>query len=568
VSTSTRARPVPRGGRLALVALLVAVLVAAGVLVGRAIITANPFGPARPVALEPPRFVDEAVTAGVEHTYAGDDQYIVGGGVAAFDCDGDGRTDLFLAGGEGPSALYRNESAVGGALRFEQVPDPATDLTAVTGAYPLDIDGDGHTDLVVLRRGDEVVLRGLGDCRFERANERFGLAADEGWTVGFSATWETPASTLPTLAFGDYQELDAQGQWTGRCLDDRIVRPAADGDSYAAPIALHPSYCTLSMLFSDWDRSGRSDLRVSNDRHYYRDGEEQLWRIEPGEPPRQYTEADGWKPLRIWGMGIASQDLDGDGYPEIYLTSQGDNKLQTLADGPATPTYEDIALSRGVTAHRPYTGDETLSSTAWHPAFEDVNDDGYLDLFVSKGNVEQQLDYALKDPSNLLIGQADGTFVEGAVAAGIVEFEKARGAAVVDLNLDGLPDLVQVVRRANVQLWRNLGSGDAGDPRSMGHWVAVDLAQDGPNRDAIGAHVAVRAGGAELEREVTVGGGHASGQLVPIHFGLGSATTPEVRVTWPDGEVGPWLPAEPDHVVRVERGASTAQPLALPIASP
>ena len=51
------------------------------------------------------------------------------------------------------------------------------------------------------------------------------------------------------------------------------------------------------MLFSDWDRSGRRDLRISNDRHYYSDlsdGQEQLWRIAPGEAPRQYTAADGW----------------------------------------------------------------------------------------------------------------------------------------------------------------------------------------------------------------------------------------------------------------------------------
>ena len=57
------------------------------------------------------------------------------------------------------------------------------------------------------------------------------------------------------------------------------------------------------MLFSDWDRSGRRDLRVSNDRHYYQatDGEEQLWRIDPGEPPRLYTAADGWVELQIGG---------------------------------------------------------------------------------------------------------------------------------------------------------------------------------------------------------------------------------------------------------------------------
>ena len=125
------------------------------------------------------------------------------------------------------------------------------------------------------------------------------------------------------------------------------------------------------MLFSDWDHSGRRDLRVSNDRHYYRTGQEQLWRIVPGEPPTEYTEADGWRPLQIWGMGIASQDVTGDGLPEVFLTSQADNKLQTLtsdgtSDGASearrkpSPDYHDIALELGVTAQRPYTGGDVL----------------------------------------------------------------------------------------------------------------------------------------------------------------------------------------------------------------
>jgi enediyne biosynthesis protein E4 len=281
--------------------------------------------------------------------------------------------------------------------------------------------------------------------------------------------------------------------------------------------------------------------------------------MEAGQAPRQYTRDDGWAPLRIWGMGIASHDLTGDGYPEVYLTSQGDNKLQTLADGPTAPRYEDIALRRGVTAHRPFTGGDPQASTAWHPAFEDVNNDGLIDLYVSKGNVETQGEYAAKDPSNLLIGQADGTFVEGATAAGIVGFDRVRGAALVDLNRDGLLDLVQVVRRKNVELWRNVGSGDQATTGPMGRWIAVDLQQDAPNRDAIGSWITVRIGATQLEREVTVGGGHASGQLVPIHFGLGAAERADIRVTWPDGEVGPWLAVAANNAVRVQRGATAAQ---------
>ena len=515
--------------------------------------------PSPAVALAPPRFIEEAAVAGVDHAYTGDFDYYVGGGVAAFDCDDDLMPDLYFAGGSAPAALFRNRSAPGGALAFDRVADAATDLTSVTGAYPIDIDGDRHTDLVVLRFGGYEVLRGLGDCRFATANGSLGLDGGSGWTTAFSATWEG-AAPLPTLAIGRYGVVDAEDNVTA-CADGSLIRPDRSGSMYAPPIPLKPSWCTLSMLFSDWDRSGRRDLRVSNDRHYYRDGEEQLWRIESGRPPRLYTHDEGWMPLQLWGMGIASQDLTDDGYPEVYLTSQADNKLQTLAEGPSKPTYQDIALRRGATAHRPFAGDDKLPSTAWHPAFEDVNNDGFIDLYVSKGNVERQLDYAMRDPSNLLIGQPDGTFVEGAMEAGIVDFEKARGAAVVDLNADGLLDLVQVVRRANIRLWRSLGSGDATKPAAMGRWIGVALDQDAPNHDAIGAWVEVKAGGRQVIREVTVGGGHASGQLGPIHFGLGSADRAEVRVTWPDGEVGPWLTVDADGLVQIRRGATEAVPL-------
>jgi hypothetical protein len=508
-----------------------------------------------PVALAAPRFTDEALAAGVSHAYDGEFTFFVGGGVAAFDCDANGLPDLYLAGGAKPAALFRNQSAAGGSLRFASLPDPATDLDSVTGAYPIDIDGDRITDLAVLRLGEDVILRGLGDCRFERANDALGLDGGGGWTVGFSATWEG-AARLPTLAFGDYLVPGDNPEGTTTCADSRLFRPTADGATYGEPLPLRPGMCALSMLFSDWDRSGRRDLRVSNDRHYDADSEEQLWRINPGEPPVLYTRADGWAPLRLFGMGIASQDVTGDGYPEVYLTSQGDNKLQTLADGPARPYYEDIALRRGATAHRPFTGQDILPSTAWNPVFADVNNDGFTDLYVTKGNVEGQTDHAMQDPSNLLIGQPDGAFVEGAVEAGLIDFGRARGAAVADLNSDGLLDIVTVVRRENVRLWRNTGAAPAG----ASHWLGIALEQDGPNHDAIGSWVAVRVGEQVVEREVTIGGGHASGALTPIHIGLGMATGAQVRVTWPDGEVGPWMDVAGDRTVRLVRGVMTAEP--------
>ena len=93
--------------------------------------------------------------------------------------------------------------------------------------------------------------------------------------------------------------------------------------------------------------------------------------------------------------------------PEYYLTSQGDNKLQTLADGPAAAELQGHgARRRRRPRTRPYEGDTTLPSTAWHDEFQDVNNDGLIDLFVAKGNVEAMPDYAAADPSNLMLGRA------------------------------------------------------------------------------------------------------------------------------------------------------------------
>jgi enediyne biosynthesis protein E4 len=510
-------------------------------------------------SLPAPHYVEEATSAGLDHTYDGDFFYFVGGGVAVFDCDGDGRQDLYLAGGSEPAGLFRNHSSVGGDLAFERVPAATTDLRQVTGAYPLDIDGDGNVDLAVLGIGGNVLLRGLGDCAFEPANEAWGYDGGSAWTAAFSATWEAPDS-MPTLAFGNYLEPASVNDRTYECDESELVRPLDSGQGYAPSIALTPGYCTLSVLFSDWDRSGRRDLRVSNDRHYYRGGEEQLWRIARGEAPRPWTHAEGWEPVQIWGMGIASYDVTGDRYPEVYLTSQADNRLQTLANGPAQPRYEDIAIARGVTAHEPYTGDVTLRSTAWHAEFQDVNNDGNIDLFVAKGNVEAQADYATRDPSNLLIGRSDGTFYEGGADAGIVSFARARGAALADLNLDGLLDLVVVNRRVNVSLFRNVGAGTADQPEPMGGWVAIRLQDDGANRDGIGAWVEVSAGGRIARREITVGGGHAGGQLGWIHFGLGEAERATVTVTWPDGEVGQSMEVAANTFSILERGAVSPIP--------
>lgn len=488
-----------------------------------------------------PQFVDQTASSGISHTFAGEWEYMVGGGVAVFDCNADARPDLYIAGGVNPSQLYVNTSAEKGDLTFAATPSGA-EMDAVSGAYAINIDGDQIPDLVILRVGENVVMRGLGNCQFERANEAWGFDGGDAWSTAFAATWEV-GNTLPTLAIGNYIDRTQEAFPWGSCTDNWLHRP--EGETYAKPLPLTPSFCALSMLFTDWNRSGKPSLRVSNDREYYKGGQEQLWHM---EGPKLYTADEGFPRLRIWGMGIASTDITGDGFPDYYLTSMADQKMQTLADPKAEnliPKYADVAFAKGMTAHRPYTGGDKRPSTGWHAQFGDVNNDGLADLFVAKGNVWEMPDFAAKDPNNLLLQTAEGKFVEAGDQAGVASMLAGRGAGIADFNGDGALDLVVVNRNGPTEIWRNAPNG--------AHWLNVVLLQAAPNTDAIGSFVEVRIGDKVQTHEVTIGGGHVSGVLGPQHFGLGDATEAEVRVIWPDGAQGDWQPVAADQTVTLTR---------------
>lgn len=474
-------------------------------------------------AVAEPEFVRRALP---HHSYTGGWEHFVGGGVAAFDCSGDGLPELYAAGGEAPAHLFANMTeGRGGDLRFERMASEALEMTGVIGAYPLDVDSDGVMDLAVLRVGENSLMRGLGDCRFAPF-EGIGFESDAHWSTSFSATWED-GHALPTLAFGNYVDRsDADGPFEA-CDVNMLYRP--EGAVYGAPEPLAPGFCALSMLFSDWGRTGRADLRVSNDRHYYvSGGQEQMWAMEA--VPRLYGPDDGWKRHQLWGMGIAARDLDGDGLSEVMLTSMGDQRLQALAPGAEGPEFVDARFERGATAHRPYTGGDGRPSTGWHAVFGDVDNDGWSDLFIAKGNVEQMPGLAMDDPNNLLMGQPDGTFIEAGLEAGIATLDRSRGAALQDLNADGLLDLVVVNRHVAMELYQNVTEG-------AGQWLSVAPVQDGVNRFVVGAFVELRAGGRVWTQEITVGGGHAGGVAGPLHFGLGAVDRVDLRVVWPDGSV-------------------------------
>jgi len=233
-------------------------------------------------------------------------------------------------------------------------------------------------------------------------------------------------------------------------------------------------------------------------------------------------------------MGIASRDLTGDGRPDVVLTSMGDQLLMLSLGATG---FRQAPYQTGTTAHRPFIGDDGRPSTGWHAEFGDVDNDGRADLFIAKGNVDQMPSNAMRDPNNLLVQAEDGTFRETADAAGLATTARSRGAALADFDRDGRLDVLVVNRRAAMELHRNVTSG-------TGHWLSIAPRQAGPNRRAVGAWVEIAGhDGWRATQEITVGGGHAGGTALPLHFGLGNRQAVRFRIIWPDGVVSDWADA-------------------------
>ncbi len=479
------------------------------------------------------------------HAYTGGWEHFVGGGMAVFDCNGDQFPELYVAGGTSKAELMVNTTANrGAAISFAANTPDTLALDHVSGAYPLDIDGDGILDLAILRVGENMLMKGEGNCSFSPFPASLGFSTGDRWTTSFSATWEDGQS-LPSFVFGNYVDRSNPDGPFFACDTNYLYRP--ESSVYSRPIGMKPGFCALSALFTDWNRAGRADLRVSNDRQYYvKGGEEQLWAME--DTPRLYGHDEGWKPYSLWGMGIASRDVNGDGLPDVFLSTMADQRLQ-LREGDG-PTYMDAPYSMGATAQRPSFGDDGRPSTGWTIAFGDVDLDGRDDVFIAKGNVEQMPSNAMEDPNTLLMQSEDGSFHEMALDAGVASLARSRGAALADLNLDGRLDLAVVNRKVAMEIYQNT-------TLTQGHWLELQLAQPGPDGNAVGAWIDMKVGDRMVSREITVGGAHATGVALPEHFGLGAADHVSLRVTWPDGQVSDWVETGVDQILRASRDGSS-----------
>ncbi len=200
------------------------------------------------------------------------------------------------------------------------------------------------------------------------------------------------------------------------------------------------------MLFSDWDRSGRRDLRVrTTGSTTPRRRASSSGGSRPATAPRLYTRADGWVTSRsgAWASPATTS-------PATATRRSSSPARPTTSSRPWRPARAaDLSRHRGSSAASPrpspYTGGDTLPSTAWHPEFQDVNNDGFVDLFVSKGNIKRAARLRPEGSEQSAPRPAGRDLQRGwRGRRASPTFDRGRGAALADFNLDGLLDLVEV----------------------------------------------------------------------------------------------------------------------------
>jgi hypothetical protein len=540
-----------------------------------------------------PHFEDIGKQAGltVPHISTAEKRYIIesmSGGIGLIDCDNDGKLDIIAINGS-TTDRYRQHGGDPLITLYHQDADlKFTDITQQAGltrkgwsmgVAVADYDNDGLPDIYVTSFGGNVLYHNLGNCKFEDVTDKAGVAVG-GLSAG--AAWgdydrdghvdlyvsryvHVDMDKLPDFGsnekFCRFRGVLVQcGPWGLAGESDFLFHNRGDGTfedvSKKAGVDDPKHYYGLGVVWGDYDNDGWPDIYVANDagpNYLYRNKHDGTFE-EVGLMLGSDLSGDGQE---LGSMGVDMGDYDHKGRLNIFVTEFVDQS-DTLYHNNGDDGFTDVTWRAGIgQPSHPYVG--------WGTGFFDMDNSGWLDIFVANGHVYPQVDTIpnaahFKQPMLLFRNKHDGTFEESAAAVGLsdIPLQSRRGAAFGDINNDGCVDIVTL---------------NVGEPPSLllnhcqngNHRVLFRLQGTKSNRLAIGARVTVKAGGITQFSEVKGGSSYISQNDLRQHFGLGkSDKMDEVTVRWPNGEseILRGLPA--DFIYTIVEGQGIKGKVALP----
>ena len=538
-----------------------------------------------------PIFRDIAVQAGLtaSHISSPGKQYVIesmSGGIGLFDCDNDGKLDIVMVngstvdryrqGGDLLVTLWHQDAD----LKFTDITDKAglTRKGWGMGVAVADYDNDGNLDLFVTGYGGNALYRNKGNCTFEDVTDKAGVRGG-GFSTG--AAWAdydrdgnvdlfvsryvyVDMNDLPEFGstkFCHFKGVPVQcGPWGMEGETDLLYHNRGDGTfeevSKKAGVDDPEKYYGLGVTWGDYDNDGWPDLFVADDatpNHLYHNNHNGTF----SDEAMAAGVAMNGEGQALGSMGATWGDYDHSGRLSIFVTEFADQP-NTLYRNQGTRGFEDVAMAS-------HLGQRSLPFLGWGTTFFDMDNDGWLDLFVACGHVYPQMDNvqasaSYAEPMLLHRNLRDGTFEEVSKAGGLADMplRSRRGAAFGDIANNGNVDIVVL---------------NVGEPPSLllntnkiaNHRVLFRLQGTKSNRAAIGARVTIHAGGMTQFDEVRGGGSYLSQNDLRLHFGLGSAMKIDsLEVRWPTGKTESFKDVAADKIYAITEGQGIKETAALP----
>ncbi|HXW90680.1 MAG TPA: CRTAC1 family protein [Terriglobales bacterium] len=493
----------------------------------------------------------------------------MGPGCAFLDYDNDGWPDILLVNGQdwpghGKGApttlkLYHNnhDGTFTDVTRKAGLAIPMFGLGVAVGDY----DNDGYDDLFISALGQSHLFHNNRNGTFTDVTKAAGLWGPDEFST--SAAWvDYDRDGKLDLVVANYVQWSEKsdlyctldGRHKSYCTPEsykgasaRLWHNLGNGrfeDATEQAKFYDPTAKSLGVAILDSNGDGWPDILLANDTQpnkLYVNQRDGTFRESGVRAGIAFSE-DG---VARAGMGVDVGDYDRSGYPSIIITNFA-NQMLSLYHNEGNGLFVDEAP-------RSEVGRATLVTLGFGCFFFDYDNDGWPDILVANGHIEDGIERVQKrvtyaEPPHVFRNLGGGKFQEvtNSLGANFARPKVARGAAYADVDNDGSLDVLLTSNGGRAYLFHNEGGTH--------HSLRVKLVGTKSNRDGIGAVVRLLTGGDRQWQMLHSGSSYLSQSELVLTFGLGGATLADVEVDWPSGQVDRLAKVAGNQTITIQEG--------------